>query len=61
MPPARTFARLHKAIAAISVSEPVALTAPALPVPTASTKQEHNHDDKQYRFEAHVEVLRMKV
>ena len=37
-------------LAAIAVSEPVALTAPALPVPTASAKQEHNHDDNQNRF-----------
>jgi len=56
MPPAGTFARIHKrepgfgCLAAISGSEPVALTAPALPVPTASTKQEHNHDDNQNRF-----------
>ena len=31
-------------------SEPVPLTAPATPVPTAATKQEHNHDDNQNRF-----------
>ena len=37
------------------------LASPALPVPTTSTKQEHNHDDKQNRFQAHIEVLRMKV
>ena len=37
-------------LAAISVSEPVALTASALPVPTASTKQKHNHGNNQNRF-----------
>jgi hypothetical protein len=65
MPPAGTFARLHKRQAGFgcltAVLEPVALTAPALPVPTASTEQEHNHDDNQNRFEAHIEVLRRKV
>jgi hypothetical protein len=40
---------------------PVGLTAPALPVPTASAKQEDNHDDNQNRFQAHIEVLREKV
>jgi hypothetical protein len=35
---------------AIYVPEQIALTAPALPVPTASTKQENNHDDNQNRF-----------
>jgi hypothetical protein len=52
MPPAKTFARGYLRF------RPVALTAPALPEPTASTKQEHNHDDNQNRFEAHIEVLR---
>jgi hypothetical protein len=33
-----------------SVPEHVALTAPALPEPTASTKQKHNHDDNQNQF-----------
>jgi hypothetical protein len=41
----RTFAHLHKPEPGfgylVAVSEPVALTAPALPVPTTSTKQEH--------------------
>ena len=31
-------------------SEPVPLTAPATPVPTAATKQKHNHDDDQNPF-----------
>src|ERR1019366_3676594 len=31
-------------------SSGVRLTAPAPPVPTASTKQEHNQDDNQNRF-----------
>ena len=35
--------------------EQVALTAPAPPVPTASTKQEHNQDDNQNRFYTHCE------
>src|ERR1019366_7961156 len=44
MPPGGTFARLHKrepgfGYLAVSASEPVALSAPALPVPTASTKK----------------------
>jgi hypothetical protein len=43
---------------AISVPEQVALTAPAPPVKTASTKQEHNHDDNHNRFQTHIEVLR---
>ena len=46
--------------AAISVPAQVALSAPASPVPTASTKQEHNHDDNQNRSQAHIEVLRGK-
>jgi len=37
------------------------LTAPALPVPPASTKQKHNQDNNQNRFDAHVEVLWTKV
>jgi len=49
MPPAGTFARLHKREAGfgyfVAVPEPVALSAPASPVPIASTKQEHNQDD----------------
>jgi hypothetical protein len=43
---------------AIPVPEQAALTAPAPPVPTASTKQEHNHDNNQNRFYTHFEVLR---
>jgi hypothetical protein len=48
-------ARLHKrepdfGSLAVSALEPVALFAPALPVPTASTEQKHNHDDNQDRF-----------
>jgi hypothetical protein len=44
---------------AISVPEEVALTAsPAPPVPTASTKQKHNHEDNQNCFCTHFEVLR---
>jgi hypothetical protein len=43
---------------AISVPEQVALTAPTPPVPTASTKQKHNHDDNQNRFYTHFKVLR---
>jgi hypothetical protein len=39
---------------AISVPEQVALTAPTPPVPTASTEQEHNHDDNQNRFYTHL-------
>jgi hypothetical protein len=39
---------------AISVAEDVALTAPALPEPTASTKQEHNHYNKQNRSYTHL-------
>jgi hypothetical protein len=37
----------------VAVSEPVALTAPALPKPTAAAKQENNQDDNQNRFKAH--------
>ena len=33
-----------------AVSELVALGAPASPVPTASTKQEHKQDNNQNRF-----------
>jgi hypothetical protein len=40
-----------------AVSEPIALTAPTLPVPTASAKQKHNHDDKQNHFYTHFEAL----
>ena len=35
----------------------VALSATAAPVPTASTKQKHNHNDDQNRFYAHIDVL----
>jgi hypothetical protein len=38
-------------------SRTVALTAPTPPVPTASTEQEHNHDDNQNSFYTHFEVL----
>jgi hypothetical protein len=37
-------------------SRTVVLTAPTPPVPTASTEQEHNHDDNQNRFYTHFEV-----
>jgi len=43
---------------AISVPEQVALTAPAPPEKTASTKQEHNHDDNHNRFHTHIDLLR---
>jgi hypothetical protein len=39
------------------VTKPVALSAAATPVPTASTKQEHNQHNDQNRFYAHIEVL----
>jgi hypothetical protein len=64
MPTAGTLALLHKrepdfgCLTATSAPEPVALSAPASPVPTASTKQEHKQDDNQNRFETHLEVLR---
>jgi hypothetical protein len=50
-PWARTQFRLVAA-----VSELIVLTAPTLPVPTASTKQKHNHDDKQNHFYTHFEA-----
>jgi hypothetical protein len=37
--------------------ERVELTAPALPEPTASTKQENNDDDNQNQFQTHFEAL----
>jgi hypothetical protein len=37
--------------------KPVALSAAATPVPTASTKQEHNQHNNQNRFYAHIDVL----
>src|ERR1035437_263883 len=50
MPTAEAFARLQartrfRQLNAISAPEPAALSAPASPVPTASTKQEHYQDD----------------
>jgi hypothetical protein len=39
------------------VPKPVALSAAATPVPTASTKQEHNQHNNQNRLYAHIEVL----
>jgi hypothetical protein len=61
MPPAGAFARLHKRELGFgyleAVSGPVALSAPAAPVPTASTKQKHNQDDNQDRFDTHFEIL----